>query len=95
MGAVASPIIYNLTLTNANTEYSQLLRSFSKMFLIQCRSIADMRLAFVATETATNYITIFSGSSYAFEVADGFVGEKTVYLRSASAGVVAEILTWA
>lgn len=84
--------IYNLTLTLANTEYSQILTRGITYFEVRCRSIADMKMAFVSTESGTTYITIFGGSSWYTKqkLPDGTT--VTIYLQSPSAGVVAEII---
>jgi len=41
--SISVPTIINLTLTLANTEYSQALSSFSSKFMMQCRTLADLR----------------------------------------------------
>jgi len=61
------PEVFNLTLTDADTEYSQVLSKGTKYFSLQCRTAFDMRVAFrtgfVATPTAP-YATIKTGQVY-------------------------------
>lgn len=90
--SVAHPNIYNLTLTNANTEYSRALSSFSRKFMMQCRTLADLRVSFTSGESGTTYFTIPAGSS--FNDNGIFSGVLTVYVQSPSAGVVVEFLEW-
>lgn len=86
------PRILNLTLTLANTEYSQALTSFSHKFMMQCRTLADLRVSFTTGESGTVYFTIPAGSS--FKENGVFSGVLTVYVQSPSAGVVVEFLEW-
>ena len=91
--SISRIIIYNLTLTNANEEYSQAIASFAHKIEIKCRTFADMRLAYVSGESGTTYVTIPAGSGRTIAAADGrpISGILTLYLQSPSAGVVAEI----
>ena len=84
--------IYNVPLTNADTEYSQALSPYARAFMIQCRTFADLKIAFNVGESGTVYISIPGSSSYSFD--QPVAGVKTVYIQSPSAGVVVEILEW-
>lgn len=87
-----SPTIYNKTLTLANTEYSQALPAGCTKFTVQCRTAYDVKLAFVSGESGTNYLTIKTDYWY-WE--DGILGTtRILYLQSAQAGVVVEIVVW-
>lgn len=93
----ATPTVYNNTLTSADTEYSQALPTNCRGFEFQCRSEADVRFAFetgkVATPTSP-YMTLKAGDYYAsFPLSQGS-SPSTLYLASATAGVVVEIITW-
>ena len=85
--------IYNLTLTNANTEYSQALTFSASYFEVKCRTLSDMKLSLVSGQSGTTYITIPAGASFSSN--GQMFGTKTLYLQSGSAGVVAEIIEWA
>lgn len=87
---------YNVTLTNADTEYSQALPTGCRYFTMQARTSAAVRWTFetgkVATPTAP-YMTMKAGgwnSSPELYKATG----KTLYLGTASAGTVVEIMAY-
>lgn len=89
-------VTYNLTLTNADTEYSQALPETCSYFTIQARTSAAVRWSWetgkVATPTAP-YNTMKAGSSYStpekIKVRSG-----TLYFGTASAGTVVEIVAY-
>jgi len=87
-----SPTIYNLTLTNANTEYSQTLPSNTTKYVIQCRSDDDIKMSFTSGESGTKYITIHGGQSYWEDLIKP--SSLTLYFQSSTAGVVVEIIAW-
>jgi hypothetical protein len=90
---VSSPTIYNLTLTTAATEYSQVIPSGTKRIEVSNRNNQLLRLAFVSGGTSVAWLTISPGASYS-EV-DLAVTSLTVYLQAPSAsGSVAEIIAW-
>ena len=87
-------IIYNLTLTDANTEYSQALPVNCQGFEFQARTEATIRFALetgkVATPTAP-YMTLKAGDSY-YSLDLNMSGAATLYCASATAGTVVEIM---
>ena len=96
MGFVAqTPYIYNVTLTLANTEYSQALPRGTKKFTISERNGNAFRWAFepgrVATPTEP-YQTVLANQVY-FEDHVNLVG-VTVYLAAPVLGRVIEIVAW-
>lgn len=87
-----TPTIYNVTLTDADTEYSQELPSDTKKYTVQCRTAFDVKLAFTEGESGTTYATIKANTNY-YE--DGILAESlTLYVQSAQAGVVVEVIAW-
>ena len=85
--------VYNLTLTNANTEYSQALTDVAAFVAIQSRNPGvDLQFTFTSGETGTLYKTIYGGSQW--ESLGPIHGDKTVYFRCGTAGVVVEIEEW-
>lgn len=98
MNIVLSPTIYNLTLTNANTQYSQALPTNCHYFSLWCRTAYDIRFAFttgiVATPTG-NYLTCFAGMAYNSPEKLVIAPNTTLYCASSTAGVIVEILAWA
>ena len=87
-----TPYIYNKTLTLANTEYSQALPTNTKRFTLQARTSVDVKLAFTAEASGTTYVTVKAGASYSEEGLDS--SSKTVYMQTASAGTVIELIAW-
>jgi hypothetical protein len=93
----ATPTTYNLTLTNAITEYSQVLPANCRGFEFKFRSAYDVIYAFVTGKVATPtapYMTCKSGNAYnSFQLFQGAT-PSTLYFASAQAGVVIEITAW-
>ena len=92
---VTRPSSYNITLISANTEYSQLLPSGTKELRFRCRTLFDIRYAFVTGKVATPtapYFTLPAGSDY-FSDGDDLSG-FTLYFASAGAGVIVELEVW-
>jgi hypothetical protein len=90
-----TPVIYNVTMTLANTEYSQALPANCKKFLIHTRAGEAFRLAFVTGKVATPtepYFSITPSDAYSEDLVLG--AAVTLYFASATAGAVAEIIAW-
>lgn len=92
----ASPTIANVTLTSANTEYSYAFPNGTTHFEVQARTSAAVRFAFVTGKVATPtapYATIKADDSYS---SFNLWGSQTLtlYLATASAGTVMEIISW-
>ena len=89
------PTIYNVTLTLANTEYSQALNLGTKKFMISERNGNAFRWAFETGRVATPtepYETVLSNQMY-WEDHVNLVN-VTVYLAAPIAGRVIEIIVW-
>ena len=92
---VETPTLYNLTLTLADTEYSQALPSSTRELRFRCRTIFDIRYAFEAGKVATPtapYMTLPAGSDYSSDQND--ITGKLLYFATDEAGVVIEIEVW-
>ena len=88
--------IYNLTLTSANTQYSQAIGSCN-YFSIQCQTAYDVRWSPITGKVATPtapYATIKAAGAYNSPEKVAIIGGQTLYFASAQAGVVVEIITW-
>lgn len=94
------PIIVNVTMTLADTEYSQELPENCKGYIIHTRDESEFRLAFetgrVATPT-TPWFTVPAAKAYG----DGDISIYTyggvlltLYFASDSAGKIIEIIYW-
>ena len=90
-----SPVVYNVTITNLDTEYSQALPASTKAFTMQCRTDYDVRFAYVTGKVATPtapYMTLKSGQNY-FEDRLNLTS-KTIYLACGTANQVMEIVCY-
>lgn len=88
------PTIVNLTLTSADTEYSQLIPTGTKKFSVQCRTDKGLKFSYIEGESGTVFHSIPEGATYTeFGVNTG-PGVK-IYLQSETANVVVEIIFWA
>lgn len=84
--------IYNVTMTDADTEYGQALPVNTKRYMIQCRGLYDIKLAYTNGESGTTYITIPAGGNKWDDIMQA--GVLTLYFQCAEAGQVAEIEAW-
>ena len=92
---VTTSTVYNTTLTNANTEYSQLLPANTREFRFMCRTLFDVRYAFVTGKVATPttpYLTLPAGMEYSSDN-DNFTS-TTLYFASGTSGVILELEVW-
>ena len=90
-----TPTVYNLTLTIADTEYSQALPANTKDFRFRCRTLYDVRYAWVADKVATPtapYLTLPAGSDYRSD--NNNLSSQILYVASSEAGVILEIEIW-
>jgi len=89
-----TPTIFNVTMANANTEYSQALPATTRRFSIKNRNGTAFRVAFATGKVATPtepYLTIPANSEY-YE--DDLRADLTLYFACASAGKTVEIIAW-
>jgi len=89
-----APTITNLALSaTPTTEGSHTLATNLKQLLIRPRQgNAKLQFAFVATESATKYITIEKGCGYFVDKIN--LTGKTLYIQSDKASTIVEILEW-
>jgi hypothetical protein len=97
-GKVASSTIteYNITLTNANTEYSQALPANTKKVEFWSRNGYAVRYSFVTGKVATPtapYLTVKANGFYE-SPGMGNLSSKTIYFATASAGDIIEMCVW-
>ena len=93
----ATPTVYNVTLTSADTEYSQAMPANCRGFEFQARTSAAVRFAFVTGKVATPtapYMTLKAGDYYFTPTINQGASPSTLYLASSVAGTVAEIIAW-
>ncbi len=86
---------YNLTLTVADTEYSQALTANTRELRFRCRTLYDVRYSYstgkVATPTAP-WLTLPAGSDYHADNLN--LTAKVIYFATDQAGVIMEIEEW-
>ena len=94
----ATPVTYNVTLTVADTEYSQAMPANCRAFEFQARTDVAIRWQTVTGKVATPtapYDTLKAGDYYySYDLNQG-ASPSTLYFGSAIAGTVVEIKSWA
>ena len=84
---------YTITLTSADTEYSQTIPSNTKQLTFQCRDYNAIRFAFTSGKVAgpkEPYFTLESGQTFTLSHLD--LTSKTIYFASSTAGAVVELI---
>lgn len=83
--------IFNVTITAADTEFSQAVHEYASYFEIKARQItSELKLAFVSGASGTTYFSIPQGGVW---FAKGKIsGLKTLYFQSPQTGTVVEII---
>ena len=84
--------VYNVTMTDANTEYSQALPANTKKFLIKCRGSYAINVCFTASGSGTLYVTVPSGTTYSEDLIQP--AALMLYFQCGTAAQVAEIVAW-
>lgn len=95
--ATATPTLYNVTMTLADTEYSQALPANCRRFEIQCRGAFAVRFAFVTGKVATSvepYVTLKAGRWYDSGPINQGASPSTVYFACGTAAQAFCILAW-
>lgn len=88
-----SPSIFNIQITNANTESSQLLPDKTRQFVIRVRNgRSGLKVAFNPGESGSNFISIPRGSSYREEYLD--TTNLTIYFQTDQPNQTIELITW-
>lgn len=88
------PSITNASVTTAESSVD--IPQHTRQILIQCRTAVDIKVAFVSGETASNFVTVKSGTGFNLVLSTGNAGgllpsAAKLYLLAASS-VVAEII---
>lgn len=87
-----NPLVVNVAMPTAATEYSWTVPDGAKQFLIKGRILDEIQFSYMAGQSGTLYITIPRGCHY--EESDVSTTSKTLYLQSAQGGQVLEVLVW-
>lgn len=94
-GAATTPAEYTITMTSADTQYSQALPANTKKFSIECTDLTETRVSFVTGKVAAPtdpYETLLAGQMY-WE--DGvYLSSKTIYAACGAAGKKMFVRVW-
>lgn len=94
----ADVVVYNVTMTNANTEYTQSLPSSTNNFFISIQGgvgANSYRIAWVTGKVATPtapYLTYPDNVEYGVD--NVILSSKTLYLAGSAAGMVVQIVAY-
>jgi hypothetical protein len=92
LAGASVPIIYNVTMTVANFEYSQTLPTNCRKFQIRPRSTsAIIKLAYNSGESGTTYEEVPPSGMWQDMIG---IMSQTLYFQTSRAGTVAEIEAW-
>lgn len=86
-----SPVVQNIVLPTKNVEAHIPMSRGCKKLLIQVREGGDLRIAFAAGQSATNYFTLRGYNTY-YE--DLILGPFSIYIQSETDNTVVELVTW-
>jgi len=91
-GRASHPMISNVVMDEADTEYYKVFSGLIHKFLIKCEGLYPIEICFVPREYDTDYITIPAGQTYWEDglTLNGFV----IYMQCPVAGQVAQIVCW-
>ena len=89
-----TPAIYNVTMTLADTEYSQALPAQTKKFTIHTRDGTAFRLAYVTGKVAAPTEPYFTIPTNGIKSEDYLTTSVTLYFACAAAGKIVEIEAW-
>ncbi len=93
----ATLTIYNVTLTNANTEYSQALPANCRGFEFQCQTGVQCRWSNVTGKVATPtapWMTLRPNAWYVSPPLNQGASPSTLYFGSATAGAIIELIAY-
>lgn len=89
----SNPLVANVSIALASTEYSYFIPAGSRRFLLKARGNTTIQLAFVSGDSGTTYLTIPAGTFYSEGDLSLTLG-KTIYFQSTQAGQILEIVSW-
>lgn len=86
---VASPLVSNILLVAADTEYQIILPNNCKRYLIKLRDLADLKLRYTS---GSDYLTIPRGCHFTED--DIETSSVSLFVESTSSAQMVELLTW-
>ena len=85
------PIVNNVRLILANTEYSFKLNDSVRRFTVRARQPVSFKMSFQEGQSNTHYLDIFSSEVW---TEDEVYGTITLYLQSSTPDTTIEVLQW-
>lgn len=93
-GGASNPLIQNISLLLADTEYTITIPSGTKKFAIRSRTgLPKMQLSYIAGQSSSNFITIYPGNIYT-ENDLLLQASINVYIQSSKASQIIEVVSW-
>lgn len=94
-GFGSTPSIFNVTMTDANTEYSQALPTGTRKFSVSCMDGTAFRISFTTGAVASvgPWYNILANQVYESPDLDG-ITDLTVYAGCSSAAKALQIIAW-
>jgi len=90
---VTTPTLQNVPAALANTEYSITIPAGTKRFELRSRFYGNLKIAYVATQTSTNYWTLEYSNVYS--EGDLSLGSPLIiYFQTSRSNDVIEVKTW-
>jgi hypothetical protein len=89
--SATTPTVYNVAVTLANTEVSQVLSPSTKQFTIKVRGTAKLQLAFESGQSGVTYLTVRPGNTYTSE---GLDYNGALFFQTDQAAQIVEIVEW-
>lgn len=98
MSEILTPVVTNLTLAVADTQYSIAVPAGCKYFTFQCRTAVDIRFAFVTGKVAAPtapWMTLKSGQAYnSPEKLTMIPDVALIYFAGDAGGEIVEFIAW-
>lgn len=91
LSSAGAPVVQNIVLPTAGVEAHISLDRGCKKLLLQLRTGGDLKIAFKAGESATNYFTLRGFNTY-YE--DLIIGPFNIYIQSETDDTTVELVTW-
>lgn len=89
-----NPLVQNVSMSTANTEYSFTLPAGTRQFELRSRQAGKLQLSYTAGTTATLYRTIWPGTAYS-ESNLLLTAALDIYVQSTKGSDILEVVSWA
>ena len=93
LGGVTSPNIYNISVTSANTEESQVLPDGTRSFILRIRGNgSNLKVSFTSGQSGSVFLSVPRGTSYREEGLN--TSGLTIYFQTDQPSQIVELITW-